>query len=315
MQKNKETYQKFLHRVEREIMSHRIIHDNRYTRWFREGNFTLEDLRRFAVQFSVFSNLFILAQLRKTFNASTLEEMRESKEILMNELGVVFKKTIHDVISHRTSEMVLAKAPDERGPRRTVPYVEGLVRRATKDNGISDVLFQDADYAADPLLVSPEGTVQGGLFRFEAAHFEWLLNFIKPLGLEFNDVGKRKQAIPSTLRFTDGLERIYGSDDFSEGAGASFAIEHWAAAGFWKELTQGLKKFREKSKLKLNLGFWTFHDRLEEQHAVHTEEELQKVYFYENFNEDKFIQGGREMLDDCAVFWDGLDEERLKRNR
>lgn len=273
MKKNEEVYQKFLQRVEREIMSHRIIHDNHYTRWFQEGRFALEDLKRFVVQFSVFSNLFILAQLKKTFNANSLTEMRESKEILMNELGVVFKHTGK------------SKAP-------SAPL--------------------DADYAADPELVSPEGTVQGGAFHFEAAHFEWLVNFAKPLGLTFNDLGKRRHGTDSTLHFTDGLERIYGSNDFSEGAGASFAIEHWAAAGFWKELIHGLKKFREKNQLKLNLGFWTFHDRLEDQHAQHTQDELHEVFFYENFNEDKFIRSGKEMLDCCAVFWDGLNKERLQ---
>jgi len=267
-------YQKFLGRVDQEIMSHRVIHDNKYTRWFQQGNLTVEDVRSFSVQFSVFSNLFILAQLKKTFNASSLEEMRASKEILMNELGVVF--------------------------RRTSPP--------------TPLLNSDPDYAADPGLVSTEGTVQGGGFRFEAAHFEWLLNFIKPLGLTFNDVGKRQHGWSSTLHFTDGLERWYGSDDFSEGAGASYAIENWAAAGFWKELIAGMKKFRDKSGLKLNLGFWTFHDRLEDQHADHTKEELKEVYFYEKFDEDKFIHAGQKMLDCCAAFWDGLYENSRLRS-
>lgn len=277
--KTEQDYQKFLKRVEKEIMSHRVIHDNKYTKWFSEGKLDLEDVRRFAVQFSVFSNLFILAQLKKTFNANSLEEMRASKEILMNELGVVFHKTTG-------------------GEDRTA----GMAKK-------------DADYVADPSLVSSEGTVQGGVFRFEAAHFEWLLNFIKPLELAFNDVGKRRHGWKSTLHFTDGLERIYGSDDFSTGAGASYAIENWAAAGFWKELIAGLKKFRDKSGLKLNLGFWTFHDRLEDQHAQHTQEELKEVYFYEGFDEDRFIRAGKEMLDCCATFWDGLNEDHLKRQR
>ena len=42
-------------------------------------------------QFSVFSNLFLLAQLNKVINAPTLDEMREGKEILANEIGVVFR--------------------------------------------------------------------------------------------------------------------------------------------------------------------------------------------------------------------------------
>ena len=51
-------------------------------------------------RFSVFSNLFLLAQLNKIINAPTLEEMREGKEILANEIGVVFKPK-----SKRSSEV------------------------------------------------------------------------------------------------------------------------------------------------------------------------------------------------------------------
>ena len=39
-------------------------------------------------QFSVFSNLFLLAQLNKVINAPTIEEMREGKEILANEVRI-----------------------------------------------------------------------------------------------------------------------------------------------------------------------------------------------------------------------------------
>ena len=41
------------------------------------------------------------------------------------------------------------------------------------------------DREGDPALVSTEGTVDGGKFRFQAAHFEWLLHFGEPLGLTF----------------------------------------------------------------------------------------------------------------------------------
>ncbi len=259
--KTEQDFNQFLKRLDQEVMSHRIIHQNHYTRWFKEGELSVDDVRHFVTQFSVFSNLFIVAQLLKTINAYSLHEMREGKEILLNELGVVFKKP-----------------------------------------GAAAV----ADKTFDPDAMSTEGSIQGGTFRFEAAHFEWLLNFVKPLGLTFNDVGKRRHGTPSTLHFTDGLARIYGSDDFSVNAGASFGIENWAAAGFWKELIEGLTKFRDQSGLKLNLGFFVYHDRLEGQHASHTLDEAREVFFYDGFNEDKFVKGAQEMLDCCAVFWDGL---------
>src|SRR5581483_11695523 len=104
----------------------------------------------------------------------------------------------------------------------------------------------------DPALVSTTGTVQGGRFRFEAAHFEWLLRFAKPLGLTFDDLGKRRHGTATTLHFCDELFRLYGSDDYNEAQGAAFAVENWAAAGFWKELIVGLQKFSKTSGTELS---------------------------------------------------------------
>ena len=63
----------------------------------------------------------------------SLDTYRAGKEILLNELGVVFRSD-----------------------------------RAAAAEGV------------DPALVSTEGTVDGGRFRFGAAHFEWLLRFGRP---------------------------------------------------------------------------------------------------------------------------------------
>ena len=38
----------------------------------------------------------------------------------------------------------------------------------------------------DPSLVSVSGTVEGGVYRHRAAHFEWLLDVGESVGLEFN---------------------------------------------------------------------------------------------------------------------------------
>src|SRR5678809_1276617 len=111
--------------IEREFMGHPVVKKNEYTAWFSHGDVPLDSLRHFTVQFSVFSNQFLLAALNRVINAETLESARESKEILMNELGVVYNNG-----------------------------------RAKKEDDV------------DPALVSTEGTVDGGTFRFQAAHFE-----------------------------------------------------------------------------------------------------------------------------------------------
>lgn len=278
MAKTQDEYNAFLKRVESELLTHRIIQKNEYTDWFQSAKLNLEDVKFFTQQFSVFSNLFIVAQLKKVINAETIEEMRASKEILCNELGTVFK-------------------------RKVVESDESLKNRQT-----------NKEVEGDPDLVNTEGSIDGGVFKFRAAHFEWLLEFAKPLGLTFKDLGKRKHGSTSTLFFTDELERLYGSEDFIIGAGASYAVENWAAAGFWQALVKGLQNFKNESKLPIHLGFFTWHDKVESQHAAHTQEELKEIYFVEGFDEDKFIQTGKEMLEGVAAFWEGLNAERLERN-
>ena len=202
----------FQARVDEVVHGHPVVVANHYTTWFAGGEASLDEVRHLTVQFSVFSHQFVEAQLRKVINAADIETYRAGKEILMNELGVVFNG-----------------AP---------------VGGADEDDGAET-------------LVASEGTVDGSRYRHPAAHFEWLLRFARPLGLGFADLGKRHHGTPSTLFFCDELLRIYGSEDASTAEGASYAVEHWAAAGFWKQLIAGLTAFKEREGFALNLSFWT----------------------------------------------------------
>ena len=260
----------FQKNINQEMLTHRVITDNRYAAWFSHGEQNIEQVRAFIVQFSVFSNLFLIAQLYKTINADSLEGMRASKEILANEIGVVFNSPT----------------------------------RSRHDRPIN------TDKEGDPELVSTQGTVEGGVFHFRAGHFEWLIRIANELDLGFNDLGKRHHGIESTLYFCDELVRLYGSADYQVSQAASYAVENWAAAGFWKELIEGFTKFNERHETKLPLAFFTWHDRLEAQHARHTQEELEELYFSHESDEHKFIRYGNEMLDGAAAFWDGLDKQR-----
>jgi len=270
-------FRDFLARVESELLHHRIILHNDYTHWFQSGTASDAELKHFIKQFSVFSNQFLVAALLKVVNAPSLQQMRASKEILMNELGVIYRKKDQAI-----------------GGR----------------NGLSE---EDKDREGDPELVSTEGTVDGGICRFQAAHFEWLCKVGEGLGLGFNDLGKRMHGTPSTLHFCDELQRIYGSADGRIAEGASFAVENWAAAGFWQELEDGLFKIKKARHPHLKLAFFTWHNRVEAQHAGHTMEELEEVYFDSDFQPDKFFQGGKEILEAVAVFWDGLHRDRLNK--
>jgi hypothetical protein len=269
-----EDFREFLAEVDRDLMHHRIITDNAYTRWFRQGLATDDELRHFIRQFSVFSNQFLIAALQKVINSPSLQQSRASREILLNELGVIYRKPGAPV-----------------GAR----------------NGLSE---EDKDREGDPELVGTEGTVDGGVCRFRAAHFEWLAGVAQGVGLDFADIGKRKHGRPSTLHFCDELQRLYGSEDAPVGEGASFAVENWAAAGFWQELEDGLMKLKQARLPQLRLAFFTWHNRVEGQHAGHTMEELEDVYFDPDFDRAKFFQGGREILEAIAAFWEGLEADR-----
>jgi hypothetical protein len=247
-------------RVDALVGSHPVVTANRYTRWFAEGRATRAEVRHLTVQFSVFSHLFVEAQLRKVINAADLDAYRSGKEILLNELGVVF------------------------------------------NSGRADA----AAVGTDPELVATEGTVDGGRFRFGAAHFEWLLRFARQLDLGFDDLGKRRHGTAATLQFCDELFEVYGSEDAATAEGASYAVEHWAAAGFWKELIAGLERFKARECPELPLAFWTWHDKVEDQHAAHTADELAEAVAQPWFDEDRFLAGAARMLDGVEVFWDGL---------
>jgi hypothetical protein len=266
----------FKQTIEARFMGHPVVTANAYTKWFSRGEMPVDHLRRFAVEFSVFSNQFLLAALNRVINADSLHAARESKEILMNELGVIYNKSGNDGAAGATT---------------------------------------DADREGDPALVSTEGTVDGGKFRFQAAHFEWLLRFGQSLGLTFDDMGKRRHASPSTLYFCDELFRLYGSDDYNEAMGAAFAVENWAAAGFWKELIAGLEKMKGTQVPEMPLAFFTWHDKIEEQHKAHVWDELRECYESSKFREEPFITAGVKMLDGVKVFWDGLNDMRSRSGK
>ncbi len=249
-------YTVFYERIRKELLSHPVVVDNKYSTWFAKGQMSEEQLKAFFVQFSVFSNLFIIAQLKKVLNADTLEGMQIGKEILMSELGV--------------------------------PYL----RIQSGD----DITF----------------TIEGGTYKHRHAHFEVLLRVVRKLGLGFADIGKASHGSKKTLYFCNKLEKLYGHQDPAVALAASFAIENWANAGFWKDLIRGVKLYNINHSANIPTSFFTMHDTLEEHHARHTEVELSEDYFSRDIDDDQFIRIGNEMLDAVHVFWKGLDQDRKR---
>jgi len=260
-----EQFLSFQKRINQELLTHKVITFNPYTNWFANAQLSDAQVKSFIVQFSVFSNQFLVAQLHKMINADTIEEMRASKEILANEIGVHFS---------------------------------GNQQGTSVDNGD---------------LGGLEGSVEGGRFHFRAAHFELLVRMAEQLGLDFHLLGKRSRGRKETLFFCDELIRLYGNENYQIATAASYAVENWAAAGFWDQLVAGLSLYKASHHMnKLPLTFFSWHSKVEANHAHHTQEELESFYFNFEVDEGEFIKTGLEMLDGVYAFWHGLDQDRQK---
>ncbi|MEE8058913.1 MAG: hypothetical protein V3T17_13925, partial [Pseudomonadales bacterium] len=268
--KTEQQNEQIMQRLGEELLNHRAITANSYTSWFASGQVSHKQLQAFIVQFSVFSNQFLIAQLLKMLAANSLEEMRASKEILANEIGVAFSGSV----SHGDTSEKMSNDEQRFG--------------------------------------AITGSIEGGRFHFRAAHFELLLRCAESIGLGFEDLGKRELGSQETLFFCDELRRLYGSTNYQVSAAASFAVEHWAAAGFWQELENGLTKLKAQPQyLQLPLTFFSWHNKLEANHAHHTREELKEFYVSKPMDEDAFIVTGNTMLDAVYRFWEGLEKQRL----
>ncbi|MGC8641802.1 MAG: hypothetical protein ACP5XB_18195 [Isosphaeraceae bacterium] len=66
-----DAFREFLDRVQHELFRHRVITDNAYTHWFRDGQASHAGLRHFVRQFSVFSNQFLVAALLRVIEPTT----------------------------------------------------------------------------------------------------------------------------------------------------------------------------------------------------------------------------------------------------
>lgn len=186
------------------------------------------------------------------------------------------------------------------------------------------ILANEIGVALDPKT----GSCDGQKFNTKAAHINWLRDTAAPLGMERHELGRWDLGTQATHNFIKGLDETYGSYDENVGAGASFAIESWAAFGigkgpeaetnnFWHELITGLKAFnakhRESKGLKpIHVGFFQYHFQIESGHGANVLHELEETFAVPGFNEEKYFEGGRKALKAIYSFWQGLDETRKK---
>ncbi|OGI19976.1 MAG: hypothetical protein A3B68_00175 [Candidatus Melainabacteria bacterium RIFCSPHIGHO2_02_FULL_34_12] len=86
--KSVNNFKEFKNIIKKEFFAHPVIVNNPYTKWFKEGNANTEQIKDLILQFSVFSNHFIVVQAKRMVNANTLEGEESARAILLNECGV-----------------------------------------------------------------------------------------------------------------------------------------------------------------------------------------------------------------------------------
>lgn len=173
-----------------------------------------------------------------------------------------------------------------------------------------------------------QGDCDGKTFHAKNAHINWLRELAKLIGMDPMTLGAWENGSEATHAFLKGLEETYGSFDGNIGSGASFAIETWAAFGiggtpkeearnFWSEHIEGLKKYNDRERIAkglkpLPLGFFQYHFKIEGGHGANVFHELEETFFSDEFNETKYMAGGKKALEAIYTFWKGLDATRKK---
>ena len=150
--------------------------------------------------------------------------------------------------------------------------------------------------------------MDGGICRFQAAHFEWLLKVGEGLGLSFDDLGKRRHGRPATLYFCDELQRALRQRRSRRSprapASPSRTGRRPASGRSWKTAccrsrTAGIRSCgwpsspgTTASRPSTPATRW---------------KSWRKSTSTPDFDREKFFQGGREILEAVAAFWDGLE--------
>ena len=135
-----------------------------------------------------------------------------------------------------------------------------------------------------------------GKWNPSTTHFTWMQNMGRGLGLNFEDLGKIWIALPGTKQFVETTFNTYASTDPNIAAGATFAIENWAANALWKPWIAGMKKLNETLESPVNLGYLTYHESEEAHHSQATLDELLEDFQEPWFDTERFIDGAKRTL-------------------
>ncbi len=192
------------------------------------------------------------------------------------------------------------------------------------EKGARVILANEIGVALDMAKADTDGKI----FHHNGAHINWLRGVGSMLGLNPRSLGRWELGSKSTHQFLNELRESYGSRDGNIGAGASFAIETWAAWGigkgpeaesnnFWRELVEGIRMYNERVRKTAGLppvttSFFQYHFDIESVHGANVMEELRETFNDPAFNQKRWFSGGRKALNAIHTFWLGLELNRRR---
>ncbi len=139
----------------------------------------------------------------------------------------------------------------------------------------------------------------------EQRHELMYRRFLRSIDLEPCDV-LNQPMLATTKQWIDAQLVLYSQQNHFLGLGASFGLENMAIT-MWDQLISGLKIIKERWFPAMNMGYFTFHRELEEQH----EDAMDKALSLHEDNEQartSIRQGAQTVLDAEEGFWLGLAE-------
>ncbi len=130
--------------------------------------------------------------------------------------------------------------------------------------------------------------------------------FLRSIGIEPEEI-MHQPMLGTTRQWIECQMALYGGKEHFAGLGASFGLENMAIP-MWDKLIAGLKTYKQKWFPKMNVGYFTFHRQLEEQHEDSMEAALQ-AHGQNPGIQHEFRRGAELVLKAEQEFWQGLSDK------
>ena len=262
----------FQSKVNQEFLSHPVICDNSYTKWFSGAELNDAQVKHFIIQFSVFFNQFLVAQLQKMINADTVTQMREIRGVLANELGVLFNDKSFKLSGHKKNSV-----SENENVRSLNSSIEGghfhfkaghfeLILRMAENIGLDYRLLGKRKKGKSTTLSCCDEIV----------------------------------CLYGSEDYPTSMAAAYA---FESWAAAGYSDQLLVGLNRYKTINQ---------KSHFPLAFFSWHSQLEITQGRILQENLEAYYFNTDVDEEAFIAVGHKTLDAMATFWNGLNDERKK---